>query len=406
MSSQSILIYDDDPQRAGGWREALAAVLGKEYSVDAMSNPDFGKEIAHLQERRKAARSSPLRVKVDPQTKIDSADVLVIDYDLLGAEGAGYVTGEDAAYLARCYSRCGLIVALNQFGTNPFDLTLRGHPESHADLNLGSDQLNNPGLWGDKREGFRPWVWPLVPRAVEAHAKRVQELRGHLDSGIVEHLGLPGTVIRSLPEWATVFVSASRSLEEVTFSDFALHSGNGFRPKDAALDEESVARVASARLSQWIESFLLPGQDILVDAPHLVHRYASLLDGDPRKVTSWNQTTGFAKPESLGIRYRPLEKYRFSRDNWVSRPTWFWTDLSRDEAIKEVSTPFESTTPSFVFCEDLSRFLDRTTGREFLAGIPTPFVRRFIANRNSKKLGALAAEIREVDYRPRDRLYR
>ena len=54
----------------------------------------------------------------------------IIDYDLLGSQAekspTGSLTGEIIAYLVRCFSRCKLIIGLNQYGSNPFDLTLRG----------------------------------------------------------------------------------------------------------------------------------------------------------------------------------------------------------------------------------------------------------------------------------------
>ena len=106
--------------------------------------------------------------------KIDNASIFIIDYDLLSSqeEGeekneeffTGSLTGEIVAYLVRCFSKCKLIIGLNQYGNNPFDLTLRGDLDSFADLNLGGDQLDNPNLWmgdwQDSEQEFRPWSWP------------------------------------------------------------------------------------------------------------------------------------------------------------------------------------------------------------------------------------------------------
>ena len=48
----------------------------------------------------------------------------------------GAPTGERVAYIARCFSACGFIIALNQYnnqGQPIFDLTLPGHVNSFAD---------------------------------------------------------------------------------------------------------------------------------------------------------------------------------------------------------------------------------------------------------------------------------
>ena len=54
-----------------------------------------------------------------------TADVVVVDYDLLRfSEIHVDTTGSRLAYLLRCFSKCGFIIVLNEFGTNTFDLSL------------------------------------------------------------------------------------------------------------------------------------------------------------------------------------------------------------------------------------------------------------------------------------------
>src|SRR5262249_39988350 len=159
-----------------------------------------------------------------------------------------FITGENLAYLARCYSRCGLIVGLNQFGTNDFDLSLKGHPESCADLNVGGNQISNSGLWKGKWAGFRPWHWPILPLALRAYQSRIRELKPHLDESIISFLGFSDDDTKSLPASTTEFLGRREDISKITFRTFVSSSGNGLRLKDKAYDDEAIARIAAARI--------------------------------------------------------------------------------------------------------------------------------------------------------------
>jgi hypothetical protein len=401
MIKQKILIYDDYPGSVARWKDELDSLedVKKRFDVVGVRGRTFEETVSELERRRASARKHPGWGKAN---EFDTAAILILDYDLLDPKKETYLTGETVAYLARCYSRCGLIIALNQYGVNPFDLTLRGHPESFADLNLGGRQIANPGLWGGHWTGFRPWSWPLLPRALEAHKRRVKELMGHLDEPILSFLGFPEEIAKILPRSATQFIGGTKRPEETTFRDFVLGSKSmsGLRRKDRPIDEESIARIAAARVARWLERLVLPGQDILVDAPHLVSRYPSLLKGDRKKVESWNKTASFQEASGLGIDHRTIEAFRFKQSNWLSRPVWFWHGLSNLEKIVEVANPWASDRPNYVFCEDLSRFLTHEAAREFIADLPSPFVRRFIVDPKSKEGRPFAKAVKGVDYRP------
>src|SRR5207253_3989616 len=132
----------------------------------------------------------------------------------------GSDTGESVAYLARCYSNCGYIIELNQFGTNWFDLTLSGSLDSYADLNIGSDQLANPGLWSDQFAGFRPWSWPIIPRAVNELKKRTAEAVRCRSDVILEALGLTQDRVGILPRSIREFLAPRSNPEVTTFEEF------------------------------------------------------------------------------------------------------------------------------------------------------------------------------------------
>ena len=190
----NILICDDQIPAERKWEEELQKVPGltERFNIQVMEPQELLEAAKGLEQRRSKARDQKLQQLVpiigeDALKKIDVASVLIIDYDLLDLAAEYYQTGEEIAYLARCYSSCSLIVALNQFdhGSISFDLRMTGHLDSFADLNVGDPALSITGLWSQKwvssGEEFRPWAWPLIPQAVEKYERRVSELVDKLD---------------------------------------------------------------------------------------------------------------------------------------------------------------------------------------------------------------------------------
>jgi hypothetical protein len=246
MTKKNILVCDDNAQVARDWRSKIEAVCPADFVAESFLQSQLVDTISQLEERRKDARKRQGANGAWTDNKFDEADILIIDYDLLNLNKQNYLTGENLAYLARCYSRCKIIVGLNEFGTNDYDLSLKGHPESYADLNLGGQQVSNPGLWTGKWDGFRPWHWPLLPVALQAYERRVRELKGNLDETIVSFLGFKDNDVQSLPRSTKEFLGR-KDIAKTTFRQFVMASGNGLRRKDAPFDDDSVARVAAAR---------------------------------------------------------------------------------------------------------------------------------------------------------------
>lgn len=402
MKKPPILVCDDQPKSVAIWRRRLQA-LRIPFSVEGLAGQSLSDAVAEMEERRERCRKARRPVDWEDH-QFDRAAMLIIDYDLLHLDKSSYLTGENVAYLARCYSRCGLIIAVNQFDTNnAFDLTLKGHPESYADLNLGGDQVHNPGLWDKNWSGFRPWYWPLLPTAYKAFTRRVKALRGNLHQPILQYLGFPADTVKALPRTIREFLGTGKAPETTTFRKFVGNSGMGLRAKDKVLGDEWVARIAAARLGKWLERLVLPGQDILVDAPHLAGRYPSLLDGDLRKPTTWNKTSDLRDLRRAGLRGGRIESCRLRRQDWLSRPAWFWMELSKYETIREVRQPWSTEPPDFVFCEDVSRFLPRAEAREFVADVASPFARRFVVNPSSCEDAKLVKSLANVVHEPKVR---
>ena len=397
---EKILIYDDELPQTEAFRKNLMrglkkAKLDDAFAVEILDEDGLQDSIKALQARQEGIRDNS--EFSDEITQFDDTSIFIIDYDLLKSKAGGFFTGENIAYSVRCFSTCKLIVGLNQFGNNTFDLTLRGHPESFADLNLGSDQLDNPGLWrgdwGNSRRGFRPWYWPNLYESLRDFDQKVEDVQQNLKSPICKVLGFNRELFRLLPRTIVQFIGKSerKDITQTTFHEFIAESGNGLRPKDAhILDKEVLARVGAARISKWLERFVLPEQDILVDAPHLVSRYPSLIVSDERGIESWNRTAQLVDYRDLGLNTELIEPYRFKKDHWISRPAWVWDKLRECKKIKEIYEPWLTSKPDWVFCEDASRFYNRNACRDFLAETASPFVRRF-ASRGFK----------HVDYRPR-----
>ena len=291
---------------------------------------------------------------------------------------------------------------MNQYGSKPFDLTLRADLDSFADLNLGEKQLNNPNLWindwENSKQEFRPWSWPNLCNLLRDFDERIKDVQGGLGAPISEFLGFDRELFELLPREIVQFIWNDKEKEhfQTTFREFITKSGNGLRLKDAEKLDDNVndhvlARVGAARISKWLEQLVLPEQDILVDAPHMVSRYPSLLTGDKEKIETWNKTARLVGHEDLGLDTDLIEEYRFGNAHWISRPVWFWDKLRGCEDIIEVSEPWETIIPGWVFCEDTSCFHMQEDCKEFFANVASPFTRRSVKICD------------EVDYQPRVR---
>jgi hypothetical protein len=411
----NIVICDDVGRRAEQWRNQIRAVGAptSSFAIKVLEASEFSKAIQTLLRRQLAARSSK---EVQTACVFDDADLLVVDFDLLRFAASGTDTGESVAYFARCYSDCGYIIEVNQFGTNWFDLTLSGRLESYADLNLGSDQLANPGLWSRSVGGFRPWSWPVIPDAVRRLRKRSSDAWVHRASAILAHLGLTEDRVGILPRSVREFLTPRANPEETTFEEFVRESRYGLRQADRPRNEKQIGRIAAARVAKWLEEAVLAGQEVLVDAPHLVARLPSLLKS-PLSLKSLNATAQLDdSPAKLGISESAIASARFNKAGWLSRPAWRWFEVARNEEIDENKSPWSKVEVPFGFCEDVSMFLPTEACREFVAEVDSAFNRRFVANFRVEAGRRMAARYRSkpgrvnprdpirVKYEPADRL--
>jgi len=381
--TKNIFIFDDDADLRRDHAAALKQLLQDNslFEVKEIGKKDFVAGLETLEKRQEIGRGGR-SINLDQSCWFDEAAVLIVESDLVPIRAG--VTGEYVAYMARCFSRCGFILGVNQYGPNTFDLTLLGHPESFADLNVGSLQLANAGLWSADWPEFRPWQWPLVPQACQSLEDRVRQLAGNLHRPILEFLQIPNEVAQLFPREVIEFIAPKHPLDDfanVTFEEFLKTSRHGLQPKDAdaTLPEELHCRVAAARISKWLERLLLAGQELLIDAPHLARRLPSLVKDAELGVTAFNLTACIASIHELNFcKPELVEPFMFKQQAWTSRPAWFWDQLRHSEDILEVSDPWKRQTIDWEFCEDTSQFLSRAECQEFQAKAPAADTRRWI----------------------------
>ena len=382
--SYSVLVYDDDPDLAAGWQEDISQVVTDEYDLLPILTKDEARHAAEeLLSRRTASRNRE-SVKLEG-CRFDKADILIIDYDLLHiAEDNAQYTGESIARLCRIFSDCGVVVVINQFPGMQFDLSLRGHIASHADLNIDGELLANPGLWQNPPwDGFRPWSWETLSQAVKTHKERINIVSDALDKPIVEVFGMQSNDISRLSDSAFGFVAPDAkelsSFETTTFREF-ISKASGDRDLESLLEfnKKSALRFIAARIGKWLEREVLGPQDVLVDVPHLLQRFPFLFEeGEVTDLNVWNETIHTV--EALKEMISP--SYWFQPENFLSRPAVWGQRLEVDAQISKKRSEFNFThVPDFVFLEDYSEFTSFERATEFRAGFHNSFDRRFILN--------------------------
>lgn len=416
-----LLICDDRKERRESWCASLAAIpaLADRLEVVEFSDDKFEADIGELKHRRAQARpGSPEQELVrslaelrqisadEPEGSSDNmfdvADVLVVDYALEQLERHdAYLTGALVAYLARCYSSCGVIVGVNQHGENPFDLTLAGDRSSFADVDIGEVQIANPGLWGASKPGnYRPWSWPNVPELVDLHRRRVEVVSNDVERPVLETLGLHD-LVPVMPRSALQDLERMGSaVEAVTFEVVARDSTIGLRRGEHPMSFDALVRIAAARVAKWLDTAVVALQDVLIDAPHLASRNPLLLAGSPADPSSWDAACKLGVGHHEVGLIEPLGRsHKFCAAEWVTRPLWRWPDVSSDEQLPGVADPWMIPSAELVFAEDLSRFIPRDHARRFVmeAGTNTT---RWVARPDVQSFEG----VQEVEYQPQRRL--
>lgn len=385
-----VMVYDDLPHLAESWANTIQAAYSS-ANVTAVGPSAFQDLMAEITRRRNAGRSEGDEDIAIGSIDIDGADIVVVDYDLLRYSEVGDITGSRLAYLFRCFTNCGLIIVLNEYGTNTFDMSLRSPSHGFADLHLGEAQIGNPGLWTGSFDGYRPWHWPILPHARANLEKCVEDVLDNLDQPILEFFRLDRHV-DWMPRRAHDFFLGSGDIETVRFETFVKKARSGIESKDE-LSLEYIARVAATRLIALLNNLILPEQSLLIDAPHLVTRFPSLIRNGEQDLDHWNR---LCDPLGEGIDdllKSRLAKTRFEKQHWLWRPAWYWPDIASDNGIDEIRNPWTVKDTDWVFCENVSRFIPAKYAVGFRADVAPPFNKRYVLKQKTPKTLAFMSKV-------------
>ena len=88
---------------------------------------------------------------------------------------------------------------------------------------------------------------------------------------------------------------------------------------DIPKDDQFRPIVVLSPIFKWLERVVLPGQEILVDAPHLISRFPSLLTCDTPDINDWNQADWQDAPANLPAYREPLHHLSIEA-HWPASP--------------------------------------------------------------------------------------
>ena len=361
-----IVIVDDDAELVEAMKTKVESAMAAPAQVTTLTGDNLKDAIRELRQRESEWNSKgddwrPERY----DARLDSADILVLDYRLADLYGQdGYMTGEDLASLARRYSTAGPIVSVNRFGERSFDLRLRAGIETWAEMSVAHDDLQNARLWSAETEGlYRPWGWTSIAHLPELFEQRVEHALSHFEHPVADSLGISKTQMDLMPR--RVSESLGDDPFSITFEQVAVQrafqSRRVLRPS-----RRQVARVAAAEVGKWLAHRVLPGQDILIDAPHLVAQYPSLLKGR-RTQAQLNRVAQMASESDLPLEATTIEDARFRPSFWLDRPAWWMERVLDNRQLAENSRPWEKEPLKYCFAEDTSMFHDPSECQPFQA---------------------------------------
>ena len=349
-----IVVVDDHDSLVKVMMRKVEGAVSGSAKVTALAGEDLRDAIRELRERELNWETNDNWRPQRYNACFDSADILVLDYRLADLYGQdGYMTGEDLAALARRYSRAGPIVSVNRFGKQSFDLRLRPGTKAWAEISVAHNDLQNPGLWSAEATGaYRPWGWPSMRHLAQLFSRRVEHALEHFDSPVAESLGISKTQMDLMPR--KISESLGDDPFSITFREVALQ--RAFQsPNVPKPSRPQIARVAAAEVGKWLSDQVLPGEEILIDAPHLASQYPSLVKS-PRTKARLNQLARMSTGGDLPLDTARIRDARFRPSFWLNRPAWWTEALLENRELSENRRPWEKKPLNYYFAEDTSSF--------------------------------------------------
>ena len=363
-----VMLLDDEPEIAKEWISQVKEALGENSGYEILPMPtseDVQHAVREVLDRRLAARKP--KPRADKECFFDDLDALIVDYDLIHIDhDAGRYTGEGIGRLVRAFTNCPFVVVLNQFAEADFDLTQRGNPRSHADLNVNANLLTNQALWCEDhaQDGFCPWHWASIrseTERVKTCASKVRELGK--SAPLLESMGFRPEEVKHLSDEAIgYFAPLAKTADDcLTVTAESLLDENSFsiEPKDAPgvmAHDFRWASVVASRLTKWLDRSVVGRRDFLLSTPLLAARFPFLVPEDFRPdLNRWNELASPKRPKWFAP--------ELPDDVWIGGGEWLLRDcvvlprlLALDGFEEKISNFDFASAPDFVFLEDASRF--------------------------------------------------
>jgi hypothetical protein len=411
MPIKKVVICDDDTSRAARWKKTVKTKL-PDAEVTALTGIELATFVRALDDEEQRIRSgAPLAADADrTQLKMaDEADLVLLDSDLspqsrdldrIKNEAErhevaltlrnGY--GDTVARQLRSYTNAGLLVVVNMFWgrlqtRRVFDLTLTQASFAAGDLHLKDAEIEDAGVWlppSDVKVGaYLPWQRQNIPDLF-ASFERSRTADLDLSSLVLETLEIDPMKLTA--RQLDVF---DKDPNEITFKDLAF-TRLGFKYPDKAHSPEAIDRMARSVARHWLERFVIPAQNVLLDAPHLFERYWRLLEIDPDAISEWTATRNYSWADAKS---RPgATALNWKLEPFISRPVYD-EELAR-KAVVALTGEGADSRKSFTagFAEDVSAFYPLEEIDSFPTDVSGPFSRRW------------AKQLDGVGYEPSNRL--
>lgn len=407
-----VLICDDDETRVFKWR-GLVEKHNVEAEVRTFTGQDLADFVSAVGWEELRARGG-VRDPSDADRKaldaIAWADAIVIDSDLspapkdlnripsehrdrvAGTLRNGY--GDSIARQLRSYTDAGLLIVVNMFWSRHrlrrvFDLTLMQSARAYADVHVSEADLDEPFFWGSggqPKDAFLPWQRPVVPEQLRVLSTSIASIVD-LDAKVFATLGLDLTSFA--PAQLDVFGeidAADATFEQLTMSPM------GFRYPSEARDKAACTRMAASVVRRWLDRVVVPGQNVVADAPHLVERFWQFMLPTLDDLNAWSAS---ARMSWDAARTSPMAAaLKETLEPFLARPV-FDLEQARN-AVRKLQPAKIVTPPDLGFAEDTSLFHSQDDLESYSSDVPGNSPRRWIAQ--------LDEELDDIAYEPANRL--